>query len=658
MKHLILGTAGHIDHGKTTLVKALTGIDCDTHKEEKKRGITINLGFSFLNLPGGESLGIVDVPGHKDFINTMVGGACGIDLVMLVIAADSGIMPQTREHMNIINSLGIRHGVVALTKADLVDEELVELARMEIREFLEDSAFPEAPVIPVSATRGQGLEDLKAAIESVLPEVEERSSEGAFRLYIDRIFTKKGFGSVVTGSVMSGNLKAETEVYLLPGDYPPLRVRSLERHGRTVGHVVAGDRAAINLSGLNLEDFRRGMVLCDRRQPATNRIDASVGLFDKGVKLPLWSHVTFHTGTFESPARMHAITKDSVEAGEEVVVQIHLERPAILAKKDRFILRNSSGDRSLGGGLILDNAPLNHRKRTAALIKNLTELAENLKKGDSRAELVRMELRKASRPFSLQEVAEKLHMQADELKAAGAQGGAGFEVYDTPEGTFLFDANFSRNWSDKLHHILQEYHKENPVFGDGLDLVELIGKTGLSKSRADKAFMQAFLASLVNKGELQQRNSTWIIAGHKALIDQKTQEHLEWLEGVIHDYGSQKPVLIDIEEKAVLRKLPKTELKMLLSYLVKKGKVVYFQQDFIHTHWLNTYRKVLLSMLDGQEQGIAINDFKDRMDASKRFCAILVGLYETEKIIRTMGSGIDTRIFITQHGKNTYAGLS
>lgn len=651
MKHLILGTAGHVDHGKTALVKMLTGFDCDTHKEEKQRGITINLGFTSLNLPDGETVGIIDVPGHKDFINTMVGGACGIDLVMLVIAADSGIMPQTVEHLQIIQALGITRGIVALTKADLVDEEWLELATLEIQEFLSGTPLKNAPVIPVSAVTGQGRDALIDAISRISAEVEEKTEKGRFRMYIDRIFSVRGFGNVVTGSVLGGSLRLNQEVYLQPGHHDVLRVRALERHGKPVDVVVGGDRAAVNLMGLERSDFTRGLLITDRPLPETLMIDAVVRLFEAQNQLPLWSHVSFHSGTFECPARMHALSKDHLDAGEEVIVQIHLSKPAVLLNRDKFVLRNSSGDRTIGGGFVLDASPLHHRKRTSALLANLQQLAETVKKGDSLCDRVRVELKKEFRPFLLDEVAGRLHMQTGELmEELNCQAGM-IPVLSSPEQVFLIDKNFLHTYMENVRVILAEHHRLYPVFSDGLDLQELAGKLNLAKTKQDKAFVNLLLNEAVQEGLLERKGSTWILAGHKASLGGALGEHLQWLEQAILDYDVQKPVITDLEEKALGRKMSKHEFRMLMSYLVKTKRIQYFQSDFMHVEVVSRYRPVLLKLLDGKAEGIEINTFKDAISASKRLCAMLVGAYEAEKIVTTTGTGVDMRIFITDQGK-------
>lgn len=650
MKHIILGTAGHVDHGKTALVKALTGFDCDTHKEEKKRGITINLGFTYLNLPDGESVGIIDVPGHKDFINTMVGGASGIDCVMLVIAADSGIMPQTIEHMQIINALGISKGVVALTKSDLVDEELIELATMEIQEFLSKTKLKNAPVVPVSALTGKGLDILTNTIQGLIAEVEEREERGQFRMFIDRIFSVKGFGSVVTGSVLGGRLNLNQEVYLQPGDHEVLRVRSIERHSQAVEQVVGGDRAAINLMGLELSDFKRGMLITDKKLQETVMLDAAVTLFEEHTKLPLWSHLNFHAGTFECPARMHALSKDSVGTNEQVIVQIHLSKPAVLLNQDKFILRNSSGDKTLGGGFIIDPSPLHHKKRTAVLITNLKELAHTIEQGNSLCDLVKVALKKEFRPFLLAEVAERLHMKPEELQKEMQCHPDKINLLSSAEYVFLIDKNFLHNYKDTILRLLREYHQQFPIFADGLDTQELAGKLNLAKTKQDKAFVALLLTSMVQEGSLERKGLSWIMNGHRENIDLQTASQLQWLEQTILDYDVQKPVLTDIEEKAFARKMSKHDMKMFMTYLVKKGKIQYFQSDFMHVNITKKYRPILLNLLKEKPEGIEINTFKDAINASKRLCAMLVGAYESEKIITTTGTGIDVKIFVTQAG--------
>ncbi|MFO7897299.1 MAG: selenocysteine-specific translation elongation factor [Candidatus Cloacimonadales bacterium] len=322
-KHLIMGTAGHVDHGKTTLIKALTGFDCDTHQQEKKRGITINLGFTHLDLASGNSLGIVDMPGHADFINTMVAGASGIDFVLLIIAADEGVMPQTVEHLEIMKLLEIKQGLVVLTKADLVDAELLELAQEEVREFVEDSFLQDAPIIPVSGATQAGIEELLTALDKLVAAIPQRSAEGVFRMFIDRIFTIEGIGTIVNGSVLSGSIAAEDILYLLPVE-KEVRIRRIERHGQETQRIMAGDRAALNLVGLKKAEFAKGMLLSDRRLAPTEMVDAKLTIFQPDFSLNRWSQLIFLIGTVRMTAKLHLLDREVLASEESGLVQIHL----------------------------------------------------------------------------------------------------------------------------------------------------------------------------------------------------------------------------------------------------------------------------------------------------------------------------------------------
>ncbi|HNW97479.1 MAG TPA: selenocysteine-specific translation elongation factor [Bacteroidales bacterium] len=651
MKHLIMGTAGHVDHGKTSLIKALTNIDCDTHKEEKRRGITINLGFSYLNLPKGESIGIIDVPGHKDFINTMVGGACGIDFVLLVIAADSGIMPQTIEHLNIINALGIKKGIVALTKIDLVDEELAEIAKYEIMEFLEKTSLKNASIVGVSSVTGQGKDELISAIEKIIADVEEKDKGDLFRLYIDRIFNVKGFGNVVTGSVLNGSVEVGSDVFLLPGNYPKLRVRSIERHGNAVERVVAGDRAAINLIGLKKEDFIRGMIISNKSLKETMMVDACISLFDAEAELSTWSNITFHTGTFECQARMHMLDKDSIKQNEEAIVQIHFTKPTILVNKDKFIIRNSSEDKTLGGGYIIDVSPLHHKKRTPTLIESLSHLSTNILDEHSINNVINIELKKEFRPFAPEEIAERLHMITEQVIFEIQNKPFSFKVYNSNESLILIDSNYNNAFKEKIIKALKEYHKENPIFPDGLEPNEIIGKLGLSKIKLGKTFLELLLSEMEKEGSIEKNKNTWIIKGHQALLDNKVKEEINWLENEILKYELQKPVMSEIEEKSVIQKISKHDLKMYLSYLIREGKIYFYNNEIIHSSFVNKFRTLLLKELVNKENGIEVNEFKTKMNATKRFCLLLVDIFEAEKIISKKGLEINTIINITKAGE-------
>ena len=351
---MILGTAGHIDHGKTTLVRALTGVDTDRLPEEKRRGITIDLGFAPLVLEGVGTVGVVDVPGHEAFVRTMVAGATGIDLALLVIAADEGVMPQTREHLAILSLLGVRGGVVALTKSDLVDEEWLALVEDDVRATLRSTPLVDAAIVPVSGTTGAGLDALRAALAHAARAVPRRAVEDLFRLPIDRAFTVKGTGTVVTGTVWSGVLARDATVRLLPADRP-VRVRGLQAHGRNVEHVQAGDRAAIALAGVELDDVARGAVLVQGAAwRGTRVLRADVALLaDAPRPLGPRTRVRFHLGTTEVSARL-VVAGGTLAPGDRAPARVLLDQPVVARAGDRFVMRQASPVATLGGGSVVD----------------------------------------------------------------------------------------------------------------------------------------------------------------------------------------------------------------------------------------------------------------------------------------------------------------
>lgn len=648
MKHLIIGTAGHVDHGKTALIKALTGIDCDTHKEEKERGITINLGFSHITLPDGQSFGIVDVPGHKDFIKTMVAGAYGIDIVLLVVAADSGIMPQTTEHLKIIEMLGVKHGIVVLNKMDLVDDEMLELGQLEIEELLEGTNLEGVPVIPVSSLSGKGIDQLVQKISEIVPKVKEREKKDHFRMYIDRIFNVKGIGFVVTGSVLEGEISTGKEIYLLPGKNKKLKTRTIERHGETVDKVFCGDRAALNLAGIKGEDFERGMVLSDKLIEETSMIDATFNLFEADSQLTLWSNVVFYTGTFECAARMHLMDKDTVKPGENAVVQIHLSKPAILENKDKFIVRNSSNDITLGGGTIIDVQPLHHKKRTPQLIENLKDLAEASLNPDKIFNRIKIEIKKENAPVFAELIAKRTGKSEQEIKDSCKETGDDSIFITEQNGkTILLTKEMHELYQQNVLHELELHHKKNSILEEGLELKEFYGKLGFEKNEAAGLYLEKLLEIVRLEGKIKNVGQSWALAGHTVKIDPRTQEQLAWLEQTLRNYGMENPIDSEVEEKALTNKIPKDRLKMMLKYLGRQKKVVFFEGDYLHHAVVDKCRSLLLADLKNKENGINEKEFRLLINGTKKIVQTLQGIFLEEGIISKRSFFID----ITEKGK-------
>lgn len=634
MKHLIIGTAGHVDHGKTALIKALTDIDCDTHKEEKERGITINLGFSHLTLPSGESLGIVDVPGHKDFIKTMVAGAFGIDIVMLVVAADSGIMPQTVEHLKIIEMLGVKNGIVVLNKADLVDEEMLELAELEIDEFLEDSSFKNVPIVRVSSITGQGIEKLVAEISKLLPEVKEKKDTVQFRMYIDRIFNVKGIGFVVTGSVLDGTLETGKELYLLPGKNKKVKVRNIQRHGDTVNKVFSGDRAAMNLAGLKVDDYQRGMVLSDKVIEETQMIDATFTLFEENYQIGLWSKVIFYTGTFECAARMHLLDTDMLESGNTAIVQFHLEKPICLLNRDKYIIRNSSNDITLGGGDIIDVQPLHHKKRTPKLIESLKDLVGATLDSDKLYNLIKIELRKENAPTFPEVLAEKLGISLENIiKECEENGDGSISIYSVSGRKILVNKDIHANYYQAVYDYLKTYHQKNSILEDGVETKEFFGKFGFTGNEAGKLYLEALMDIIYKEGIIKKVGNTWALKDHEVKIDAKTQGQLKWVEDVILQVGMDKPIENDIASLAVDNKINKERLKMFLKYLGRKNILIFHEGEFLHASILNKCRDLLLNDLKNKERGINEKEFRLLINGTKKLVQLALSIFIAEGIV-------------------------
>ena len=631
MKHLILGTAGHVDHGKTALIKALTNIDCDTHKEEKERGITINLGFSHLTLPLGESLGIVDVPGHKDFIKTMVAGAFGIDIVLLVVAADSGVMPQTTEHLKIIEMLGVKQGIVVLTKTDLVDEEMLELAQMEIAEFLEGTIFEDAPIIGVSSMTGNGMDELILKIAEIIPKIGERKSADYFRMFIDRIFNVKGIGFVVTGTVLEGEIETGKDVFLLPGNNKKIKIRNIQRHGEQVNKVFCGDRAALNLAGLKLEDYQRGMVLSDKQFEETSMIDATISMFEINYKMKLWSKVIFYSGTFECSARVHLLDTDSLKPGETAIAQIHLDKPAILINKDKFIIRNSSNDSTLGGGTIIDTSPLHHRKRTPKLIANLKDLADATLNSDKIFNLIKIEIKKEKSPVFAENISGKLSLSEKEILEEFQNNNDGSVHISIASGkTVLTDINIHQDYYNNIIETIGLWHKKNPILEEGLDKKEFYGKFGFAKNEAGKIYLDQLMEQLLTDGSIKKVGNTFALKGHIVKIDPKTQKQLEWLENKIKYVGMDIPDDKKIEESALSEKINKDRLKMLLKYLARKNKLVFHEGEYLHKSIVEKSREILFDALKDRDRGMNEKEIRLLLDSTKKFVKLIIGIFADE----------------------------
>lgn len=641
MKHLIMGTAGHIDHGKTALIHALTGIDCDTHKQEKARGITINLGFANHTLSNGETIGIVDVPGHRNFVRTMVGGASGIDFALLVVAADDGIMPQTREHLQIMEVLNVRAGLVAITKIDLVETDLVDIAVEEVTELVAGSFLEGCPIVTVSAVTGEGLDDLKRAIHDVTTRLENRATSEVFRLYIDRVFTVAGFGTVVTGSVIDGSLSIGDTVYLLPGE-KELRVRRLERHGKETETIHAGDRASLNLVGLDRDDFQRGMIIADHPLRATTMIDVKLRLFEHARSLDLWSRVIFHLGTYEQQARVHLIDHDKLMAGQVGLAQIHLDTPCVAQYGDHFVIRSTSNDITVGGGEIIDTAPLHHRRRTEKLVTDMTRIAQG-----TATELIAAEVRKRYKALTHSEIAEALNLSAETVRNASTELPVDIVRYVSGDVIYLIVSREHDRLTDACLKRIAEFHRRHQLEETGLTDQELMGAVGMPQEPTSQAILTLILHKLESEKKLKRVDTTWSLAVHKVDTNWDQKPSVLFVESYLRDCQMSVPLLSELTSTATKHGFEEKELDEILRYLVRKGRAYFYEGDYLHACIVDSCRQKLIAALLEQPQGVTIAQFRDRVGGNRRICLALIGIYDSEGITKRKG---DVRI-LTEKGK-------
>jgi selenocysteine-specific elongation factor len=637
--HVIIGTAGHVDHGKTSLIRALTGTDCDTHKEEKQRGLTINLGFAHVQPAEDVSCGIVDVPGHAAFVRTMVSGASGLDLFLLVVAADSGIMPQTREHVDILEILGITHGIIVLTKTDTVDDDTRALAQEEIREFAEGRFLETCPVIAVSSQTGDGVSILTATLARMAREVPQRSWDGMFRMYIDRLFTIKGFGKVVTGSVISGSAGVEDTVYLLPRD-TQMRIRRLERHEETVDRIGAGERAAINLVG-DIDRFEKGMVLCDRHLSPSTMIDATITVYAP-VTLGTWSQCFFLLGTYEAQVRMHCIDANAVAQGEEAVVQIHLPRPLISQIGDRFVLRNSENTVTLGGGSVLDTAPLHHRRRPEKLVAQLARL-----KNKNPAYLLSEKIAMHYGPVHSRELANALNMTDEQVRELlHTHGGKEIVVYDIDADRYYQSRPQATQWKKRIVDTIRAHHARNPQLERGITITDVLSGLGKSADTLHTHVAGRLLQELSQEGSVKKVGDTWAAPSHAASLPKRLRPHVAAFESFLTEAGMQVPTPAQVQEFCTTNGIRQKEYDAILGYCREQGTCYVIDTTPVHARIVDKARAALLPALHKKPDGMRVAEFRDLIRGNRKLCLLLYALFDKEGYTRRRG---DVRV-ITPKG--------
>ena len=627
MKHVILGTAGHIDHGKTALVKALTGVNTDRLKEEKERGITIELGFTFLDLPSGIRLGIVDVPGHERFVKHMVAGVWGIDLVALVIAADEGVMPQTKEHLDICRLLKVKKGLIVLTKIDLVDHDLLELVKEEVIDIAEPTFLKDAPILSVSSTTGEGIPQLISTLDLLAKEIEERSSDGLFRLPIDRVFVMKGFGTVVTGTMISGSLSLGETVEILPSGIEG-KVRNLQVYNLPVEKAVAGQRTAINLQGIEASAIKRGDVLIrSHTLTSTQLIDVDLEYLPTAQR-PL-KHRTkqrFHMGTHLTMASLFLLNREEFAPGEEGFVQVRLEQPVVALPQDRFVIRGSGAVQTLGGGVVLDAHPIKHKRFFPSIIEDLTLLKEGTDeqtiglyilrsgmKGITYAELLN---RVAVPPHEVEAILRKMSKRGDIL------------LFDS-EKIKVIDIHLYQRLKEMALDQLRSFHQRFTM-KSGLVKEELRTKL---PAELDVKLFQILLNELVQSKEMILEKDKLRLPDHQiSSVDEKGL--IKRVEEAVLKGGLQPPSSKELSEEWSEEG---EKVHAILEHLVHEGVLIKIKSGmYFHQIHFNNLREKLITYMKSNKE-ITIPQFKEMTGVSRKFAIPLFEYFDQIKLTLRIG---------------------
>jgi len=626
MKSVIVGTAGHIDHGKTALVKALTGIDADRLEEEKRRGITIDIGFAHLELPSasGENirLGFVDVPGHERFVRNMLAGIGGIDLVVLVIAADESIKPQTREHFDICRLLSVRRGITVLTKSDLVDSETLDVVKMEVEEFLRGSFLEGAPIIPVSALKGTGLDELKQALVAAAGEVAAKDANALTRLPIDRVFTMKGFGTVVTGTLVAGTIAKEQELEVFPTG-ERVRVRGVQVHGAPAERAVAGERTALNLASVTTEELARGMMLAPPDTfRSTGRVDVALTMLPSAKVLKDRARVHLHAYTWEGIAEAALYGEKQLKPGQSGFAQLRLTSPTMLLPGDRFILRQFSPVVTIGGGMVLDAAPLARKVRAEERVRFLDTLNHGSAEDALAARISRRGsggLRRAHAvaetgwtPARVDGIAAKLLAQTKMVRTADV---------------FVAHEAFQASTTQALAAV-KTFHDKNP-------LVAGISREALREQlQLGPEVFAAVLDGLTRQKKLEAQGEQVRLPGRGVVMKDDEAESKKIIETAFSSAGLKVPALYEVLGGL---KVDKTRAQKIVTLLLRDKVLVKLSDELVfHRDALDDLRRRVAAE-KAKSPRIDVARFKDMTGVSRKYAIPLLEYLDRERVTRRVG---------------------
>lgn len=629
MKHIIIGTAGHIDHGKTTLIKALTGRNTDRWEEEQRRGITIDLGFTWFDLPGGDRAGIIDVPGHERFVNNMVAGVVGMDMVLLVVAADEGIMPQTREHMDILNLLGIEKSIIVLNKCDLVDEEWTDLVEEEIREELAGTFLEKAPVVRVSAATGDGLKELVDIIEKMAEEeVVEKDTATIPRLPIDRAFSLSGFGTIITGTLLSGTITKEDILEMYPIGKTS-KIRSIQVHGQDVDKCYAGQRVAINLSNIKKREIGRGCVLAPPgSMKNTDLLDVKINILDSSMRV-LTNHTRLHffAGTSEILCRAVLLDKEEIGPGESGYVQLRLEEEIALRRGDKFVVRFYSPMETIGGGVILEPNPSIHRRFQEAVIEDLKR-----KESGSTADVIEMHVKSCKDTMiTISDLArltalssEEVEKDIEELKDQGL-----IRTYALKKETYVWHTGAAKEAEEELLEVLKKYEAAYP-YRYGMKKAEI--HTNYFRKIKPNVF-DLYINSLADEGVLERVDEFLCTPGYRVRKDEL--------------YDRVSGALLDAMEKAGFDFVRYSEISVgkvdrdveddIRNILLEEGKIVKVTDEmYTLSSYMEEAKKKIQKKLE-EDPVITIAQVRDMFQTSRKSAKPILEYMDSIKVTKKTG---------------------
>ena len=631
MKNVIIGTAGHIDHGKTTLIKALTGRNTDRLKEEKKRGISIDLGFTYFDLPSGKRAGIIDVPGHERFVKNMIAGIGGIDIVMLVIAADEGIMPQTKEHLDILSILEVKKGIIVLTKSSLVEDEWQELVKEEVMLGVENTFLENANIISVDSVSGEGISNLIAEIDCITNETESRNIDAPVRMPIDRIFTKTGFGTVVTGTLVEGTISVEEAVEILPSK-TKVRVRNIQVHGDSVSQAFAGQRVAINLANIKKEAIDRGHVLASvDSMMETMMIDVKLSLLkDSSRKIKNRDRVRLYIGASEILARVAILNGEEILPGESAYVQLRLEETTVLKKDDIMVIRFYSPMETIGGAIVIESNPKKHKRYNEKIIDELA-----LKEKGNTNEIIEKLVENTSSQFlNLYDLVKISGYQEKEVSDC-VQILKKNKIIIVLDDTFIIHINYYEKMKNDTLKILDKFHSTYPL-RQGMLKEEL--KTKLSSKSKSKA-MESLLKDFNDKKLIKIDGKYVSEFKFEILLDEEDNKIKQMIEEAYYDSAFATPSIED-----VLATLPynKEKIEQVVETMIDNELINMSNDIYLHVKRYNEARDMLIAFVN-EKGSITLAEYRDLLNTSRKYTVALLEYFDKIKITKRDG---DKRILL------------